>query len=76
MSELINRSQYLDQLIQNKDADLVKIVTGIRRCGKSSLPDLFHRYLSENSKESFYKENRSKKPYAKCFVECNACSRL
>lgn len=45
MSELINRSQYLDQLIQNKDVDLVKIVTGIRRCGKSSLLDLFHQYL-------------------------------
>lgn len=47
MSELINRPQYLNQLIQNKDVDLVKIVTGIRRCGKSSLLDLFHQYLSE-----------------------------
>lgn len=45
MPELINRPQYLDQLIQNKDVDLVKIVTGIRRCGKSSLLDLFHQYL-------------------------------
>lgn len=48
MSELINRPEYLEQLIQNKDVDLVKIVTGIRRCGKSSLLDLFHRYLSES----------------------------
>lgn len=47
MAELINRPQYLNQLIQNKDVDLVKIVTGIRRCGKSSLLDLFHQYLSE-----------------------------
>ena len=47
MTELINRPQYLDQLIQNKDVDLVKIVTGIRRCGKSSLLDLFHGYLTE-----------------------------
>lgn len=47
MAELINRPQYLDQLIQNRDVDLVKIVTGIRRCGKSSLLDLFHRYLTE-----------------------------
>lgn len=45
MSELINRPEYLNQLIQNKDVDLVKIVTGIRRCGKSSLLDLFHRHL-------------------------------
>lgn len=47
MVELINRPEYLNQLIQNKDVDLVKIVTGIRRCGKSSLLDLFHQYLSE-----------------------------
>lgn len=45
MAELINRPEYLNQLIQNKDVDLVKIVTGIRRCGKSSLLELFHRYL-------------------------------
>ncbi len=48
MSNLINRPAYLTQLIQNKDVDLVKIVTGIRRCGKSSLLDLFHQYLSTN----------------------------
>ena len=45
MAELINRPQYLQHLIQNKDVDLVKIITGIRRCGKSSLMDLFHQYL-------------------------------
>lgn len=48
MSELINRPEYLNQLIQNRDVDLVKIVTGIRRCGKSSLLDLFHQYLADN----------------------------
>ena len=45
MTKLINRPEYLNQLIQNKDIDLIKIVTGIRRCGKSSLLDLFHQYL-------------------------------
>ncbi|MDD6490594.1 MAG: ATP-binding protein [Clostridia bacterium] len=48
MPKLINRPEYLKQLIQNKDVDLVKIVTGIRRCGKSSLLDLFHQYLTDN----------------------------
>lgn len=47
MAELINRPEYLQQLIQNRDVDLVKIVTGIRRCGKSTLLDLFHQYLSD-----------------------------
>lgn len=46
MSDLINRPEYLAQLIQHRDVDLIKIVTGIRRCGKSSLLDLFHAYLS------------------------------
>ena len=48
MAALIDRPEYLDQLIQNKDVDLVKIVTGIRRCGKSSLLDLFHQYLTDS----------------------------
>ena len=48
MAELINRPEYLNKLIQNRDVDLVKIVTGIRRCGKSSLLDLFHQHLTDN----------------------------
>jgi uncharacterized protein len=45
MAELIDRPEYLRQLIEHKDVDLVKIVTGIRRCGKSTLLELFHEYL-------------------------------
>lgn len=48
MTNLINRPEYLKQLIDHKDVDLVKIVAGIRRCGKSSLLDLFHEYLLKN----------------------------
>lgn len=48
MAKLIERPEYLKQLIENKDVDLVKIITGIRRCGKSSLLDLFYDYLLEN----------------------------
>lgn len=48
MAELISRPEYLCKLVQNKDVDLIKIVTGIRRCGKSSLLDLFHSYLTAN----------------------------
>lgn len=44
MVELINRPDYLHRLIEHKDIDLVKIVTGIRRCGKSTLLDLFQEY--------------------------------
>lgn len=48
MKALINRPEYLQQLLQHKDIDVVKIITGIRRCGKSSLLDLFHQYLTAN----------------------------
>ncbi len=51
MTDLVNRPEYLDQLVQHRDVDLVKIVTGIRRCGKSSLLDLFHRRLSDDGVE-------------------------
>lgn len=41
----INRPLYLTKLIKYKDKDVVKIVTGIRRCGKSTILDLFHEHL-------------------------------
>ena len=37
----LNRPLYLEKLLEYKDKDVVKIVTGIRRCGKSTLLDLF-----------------------------------
>lgn len=49
MPALINRPEYLQQLIENQNVDLIKIVTGIRRCGKSSLLDLFHKHLTETN---------------------------
>jgi len=45
---MIERKEYLDQLIRFKDKDLIKVVTGIRRCGKSTLFDLFINYLKQN----------------------------
>lgn len=45
----INRNKYLSKLIESKNDGLIKIVTGIRRCGKSYLLfDLFYRYLKSN----------------------------
>ncbi len=45
---MIARPRYLTQLIEHRDVDLVKIITGIRRAGKSSLLDLFHLHLVES----------------------------
>lgn len=45
----IQRNAYLQQLILRKDNGMIKIITGIRRCGKSFLLfTLFKRYLLEN----------------------------
>lgn len=45
----IKRDLYLKKLIDRKENDLIKIITGIRRCGKSYLLDpIFKRYLTEN----------------------------
>ncbi|MCI7034094.1 MAG: ATP-binding protein [Bacteroidales bacterium] len=43
---IIKRDKYLDELIGWKHTDLIKIVTGLRRCGKSFLLfNLFHQHL-------------------------------
>ena len=44
----IKRDYYLDQLVKRQNNGLVKIVTGIRRCGKSFLlRTLYKKYLVE-----------------------------
>ena len=45
--ELKNRDQYLKKLIGFRDTEPVKVITGIRRCGKSSLLKLMIRHLRE-----------------------------
>ena len=45
----INRDRYLGQLIDKKDNGLIKILTGIRRCGKSYLLfNIYYNYLLDN----------------------------
>lgn len=45
---IIQREKYLNELIGWKHTDLIKIVTGIRRCGKSfMLFNLFHKHLTD-----------------------------
>lgn len=49
MEHVINRDFYLEQLIKRKNNGLIKIVTGIRRCGKSFLlRTLFKKHLLDN----------------------------
>ena len=45
--ELLERKEYLDFLKRHKDRHIIKVVSGVRRCGKSKLFELFQRYLLE-----------------------------
>jgi len=42
---MVERKEYLDQLIQWKDEQVIKVVTGIRRCGKSTLLTQYQDWL-------------------------------
>jgi predicted AAA+ superfamily ATPase len=46
--KLIKRKNYLDRLISLRGKDVIKVVTGIRRCGKSTLFNLFIDYLQSD----------------------------
>jgi hypothetical protein len=45
---LVQRTEYLEKLIQWKGEQVIKVVTGIRRCGKSTLLAQFQEYLRRN----------------------------
>lgn len=45
---MTERTEYLNQLIEWKDEQVIKVVTGIRRCGKSTLLELYADYLRKN----------------------------
>lgn len=50
----IERSQYLNWLIRWKEKQIIKVVSGVRRCGKSTMFDIFKDYLltAENIKSN------------------------
>ncbi len=45
---MIERTQYLQKLISWKDEQVIKVVTGIRRCGKSTLLEQYQGYLKHS----------------------------
>ena len=48
MRDLINRPIYMEQLISFREKQIIKVITGIRRCGQSTLFDLYCEYLQND----------------------------
>ena len=48
---LIQREEYLNRLIVLKDKQIIKVITGVRRCGKSKLLELYQEWLVEQGVE-------------------------
>lgn len=48
---LIQREEYLNKLIALKDKKIIKVVTGVRRCGKSKLLEMYRKRLLEQGVE-------------------------
>ena len=44
---LVQREEYLNKLIAFRDKQIIKVITGVRRCGKSTLMEMFQTYLLE-----------------------------
>ena len=44
----IERTAYLNKLIAFKDKNIIKVITGIRRCGKSTIMEIFRDWLLGN----------------------------
>jgi len=46
--KIINRPEYLKWLLNWKNEDVIKVVSGVRRCGKSTLFEIFKQNLTDN----------------------------
>ena len=45
MEKYINRKEYISKLLSYKDKDLIKVVSGLRRSGKSTLLEIYSEHL-------------------------------
>ena len=73
MHALINRPVYMEQLISFREKQIIKVVTGIRRCGKSIVLSQIREELSQYSDNIIFlnfkdKETESQLPTWKHLV--------
>ena len=53
--KLIERTEYLDWLKSWKEQQIIKVVSGVRRCGKSTLFELYKNWLFDNGVDMYAK---------------------
>lgn len=71
MPMLIQRQQYLEKLIKKQNNGRVKIITGLRRCGKSFLLfELYANYLREQGVEEDQLMERYREDRQNDFIVC------
>ena len=61
---MIKRPEYINRLLKFKDVDIIKILAGIRRCGKSTVLEMYKKILIEEygiPKENIYQKNYTSK---------------
>ena len=68
---MVKRDEYLQSLKQWKDEQVIKVVTGIRRCGKSTLLTQYQEWLKTGGMES----DRQKQA-CKYDGYCNHCGQM
>lgn len=77
MDKYINRKEYIDKLLAYKDKDLIKVISGLRRSGKSTLLELYREHLKQqgidNRQIQFYNfelpENYLNKTWSDIYFE-------
>jgi predicted AAA+ superfamily ATPase len=50
-AKMIRRKEYVQKLIDFREKQIIKVVTGVRRCGKSTLFSLYIDYLKRTGVE-------------------------
>ena len=48
--KIIDRNRYIDKMIRVMNTPDIKVITGVRRAGKSKLMELFKKYIKKASK--------------------------
>ena len=63
--KLISRKAYLNRLLDVKNVPDIKVITGIRRCGKTKLMDAFSEIVEKEDNANIVRINLNQKKYEK-----------